>query len=118
MKMRCFGCGVEKDTEVDEFWTEPDDMCTTDVPIAPLSTICVQSRDPDEEWRTTVVCNHCLFLLQPDAWISQDCWEGLGRKLEAEGKKLALDFYGLAPNHDEMCGTHDPEAFADLVKFS
>jgi hypothetical protein len=74
--VKCFACGVEKDTEVLEPFPYPD--CFVDEPLAPLWILDVQSNDwPPREWRTTVVCHECFHKIDPDMWIREDHWNNI-----------------------------------------
>jgi hypothetical protein len=79
MEMRCFGCGVVKDTGVNEYYTAGDELCT-DKPIPPLVVIeCEPNReDPVQtECRAVVVCHECFHRINPDMWIDRAIWESI-----------------------------------------
>jgi hypothetical protein len=74
MKMKCLAYGVVKDPRVKEFYPYPDDGIVDDRPNGPLWVIHCQGHP---EWRAVVVCHHCLHKLEPDLWISSNCWASL-----------------------------------------
>lgn len=80
----CYGCGTIKDPDVEEMYTG-EDLCN-DNPIPPLMVLDCEPSDADvydaigiygPDWKTVVVCFECFDRLQPDMWISQNCWERL-----------------------------------------
>jgi hypothetical protein len=75
--LKCFGCGVKKDTDVLEAYPYPDDGIV-DYPIAPLHVLdCQSGNGHTSVWKVVVVCHDCLHRLDPDLWISEDCWRSL-----------------------------------------
>lgn len=75
-KCICYGCGVEKDPEVEEMYTGKD-LCN-DEPIGPLIVLdCQPHKFDDPNWKSVIVCFECFDKLSPDMWISQNCWESL-----------------------------------------
>ncbi len=70
MKEKCLCCGIEKDTEVREFYPYPDDGVVDDEPIEPLMTI--DCKGP-ADWRVVTVCHTCFHKLDVDMWISERC---------------------------------------------
>ena len=108
MRMHCFGCGVEKDTDVLEVSPFADaDGLTTD-PIGPLFVLDCQgppipnSPDKHSEYRMVVVCHTCFHALEPDMWISKNCWDSIQPKVPYE--KLP----------DYVSGLHDPTKLRPL----
>src|SRR3990172_4977350 len=102
MKMNCFGCGAEKDTDVLEFYTQ-DDRLVNDEPIPPLFVLCVESRESDPKWREAVVCHVCFVKLDVDMWISSQCWAKLD----------PVVLFAQLPEHtEETCGNDDPSIFS------
>ncbi len=92
MKMRCFACGIEKDLSVKEAYPFPHDGLI-DEPIEPLMVLECEWND----WRAAVVCHQCFHRLDPDMWISAQCWRGLNplRRFEdlprvAEDRNIAF----------------------------
>jgi len=82
MKMQCLACGAAKDTRVPEFYPYPDDHIVSDKPIEPLFALDCQGPllepgDTKCDWRVVIVCHHCLHGLEPDMWISDQCWQSL-----------------------------------------
>ena len=82
MKTKCLACGVVKDTESLEVYPYADDGIDQDGPIKPLFVLeCQGPRtgegDAQSEWRAVIVCHTCLHRLQPDLWISEQCWLSL-----------------------------------------
>ncbi len=90
MKVNCFGCGIEKDTNTLELspWAEQDGLY--DGLISPLFVLDCQgdriSNDPNRysEYRQVVVCHYCFHALEPDMWISKSCWENINPKIPYE----------------------------------
>ena len=81
MKIRCWGCGVEKDTDVKEFWTLDDSIVQT-CPITPLFVVHCEGREETTGiWKVVVVCHVCLHKLDADLWISDHCWSLLDPKV-------------------------------------
>jgi len=80
--MKCLACGVEKDPAQKELYPY-DDGQVQDEPIAPLYRLDVQGPAiPNHpmgysEYRETVVCHECFHRLEPDMWISEECWKRL-----------------------------------------
>jgi hypothetical protein len=83
MLKNCFGCNVEKDTEVLEVSPFAEEDGLTGNPICPFLVLDVQGNripnDPDNysEFRMTVVCFDCFHRLEPDMWISKNCWDNI-----------------------------------------
>jgi hypothetical protein len=75
MKTKCQACGVEKDTEVLEYFPY-DHGIIKDEPIPPLLTIGCQPNDTSN-FRKVTVCHSCFFKLDPDMWIGEECWKKL-----------------------------------------
>ena len=73
MKQQCLACGVEKDASTKEVYPYPDDGFN-DEPIDPLFSLECQSA---KGWRVVTVCHQCCHRLQPDMWISEQCWQSL-----------------------------------------
>jgi hypothetical protein len=84
--LKCFGCGVQKDTDVLEAYRYPDDGIV-DYPIAPFFVIDCQS---GYGWKVVVVCHDCLHKLAPDLWISDDEWKSLNPVVPFEKLPLPL----------------------------
>lgn len=81
MKMNCLGCGAEKDTEVQEPYPYPEDERLCDGPISPLFVLeCQPNESKELGWRMAVVCHECFKKLDPDMWISENCWISLNPK--------------------------------------
>lgn len=77
MKAHCLACGAEKDTGVKEMYVGTLGLID-DKPIDPLFVLCCEGRGKHEEdWRHVVVCHACYDKLEPDMWISSECWEKL-----------------------------------------
>ena len=99
MKMRCFGCDVEKDTEVLEVSPFAEEDGLTDEPIDPLMVLDCQGppipNDPNNysEFRMVVVCHACFHKLSPDMWIGKTCWETINPKVPYD--KLPMYVSGL-----------------------
>lgn len=104
-KMRCFGCGVEKDPNILEFYTQ-DDRLVKDEPIDPLFVLCAESRIPGIGWKHAVVCHVCFAKLDVDHWISSDCWKSINPMVA---------FQDLPEHTEESCGNDDPRLFAHIV---
>jgi hypothetical protein len=97
MKICCFGCGVEKDTEVLEFYTL-DTGIVQDEPISPLFLLCCEGPG-DEPMRQTMVCHGCFHRLDPDMWIDHRGWAGIEPRVPFE----------RLPGHDtsRCCGDRE-----------
>jgi hypothetical protein len=108
MRMNCFGCGVEKDTETKEVSPFADEDGLTTDPIGPLHVLDCQGpripNDPDNysEFRMVVVCHACFHALEPDMWISKNCWDTIKPKVP----------YEKLPHF--VAGLHDPTKLAPL----
>jgi len=94
MKVCCFGCGTEKDTEALETSPFAEEDGLVDEPISPLFVLDCQGppipNDPNHysEFRQVVVCHACFHALSPDMWIGKSCWDGINPKIPYE--KLPL----------------------------
>lgn len=105
--VRCFGCGVEKDPHAKEFYTQSDRL-VQDVPIDPLFVMCCEGRgEHAEDWRVVVVCHGCFERLDPDMWISSDCWKLLDP---------TVPFERLPPHNETTCGNEEPEDIVALAE--
>jgi hypothetical protein len=87
MKMRCFGCDVEKDIKVLEASPFAEEDGLIDELIDSLMVLDCQGspipNDPNNysEFRMVVVCHECFHKLSPDMWISKACWEAINPKV-------------------------------------
>jgi hypothetical protein len=105
--MQCFGCGVEKDTEKPERYAGNLDI-RKDKDVEPLLVLDVEPWGEDPEpWRAAVVCHSCFDRLEPDMWISSNCWHSIGP---------ALEFRGLPELLSEAHKSEDPAAHYAHVK--
>lgn len=104
MLMRCFGCGVQKDTDVKELYT-PDDRLVRDRPIDPLFVIPCEGRGVHSggAWRAVVTCHACFARLDVDHWISSDCWAKIAPRVS----------FSELPPHD-AAGLDNPAWFAHV----
>jgi len=75
--MKCCGCGAEKDMSVLETYPFPEDEIFCNEPIQPLLNLECQPKDKSGEWKLTIVCHECFKKLDPDMWISENCWIGI-----------------------------------------
>lgn len=106
MKMRCFGCNTEKDTDVLEVspFAEEDYLINESVP--PLFIIdCDGPSIPPHEYsetRMVVVCHTCFHALDPDMWISKACWDSINPTIP----------YDRLPMYDSS--VHDPTQLKPL----
>ena len=76
--LKCFGCGLQKDTDVLEAYPYPEEDGIVDYPIAPLHVIdCRSGYGSTSEWKVVVVCHGCMHKLAPDLWIGEDNWKSL-----------------------------------------
>lgn len=101
--MRCFGCGVQKDTDIKELYT-PDDRLVRDQPIEPLFVLSCEGRGAHSgAWRAAVACHACFARLDVDHWISSDCWAKISPRVA---------FSELPPVDD--AGSDDPTRFAHV----
>lgn len=76
--MKCHGCGVEKDFKDKEKYPYPEDILFGDAQIDPLFQIdCQPYKFNDAGWKRVTICHNCFHKLQPDMWISRDCWESI-----------------------------------------
>ncbi len=74
MKQKCLACGVEKDMSLKEVYPYTDDRIVVDEPIEPLLTIDCEGLF---DCRAATMCHACWHKLDPDLWISEDCWVSL-----------------------------------------
>lgn len=77
---KCFGCGVEKDLGCLEVYPYPEDHRLCEEPLEPLFVLECQPGGPgfgEGEWRAVVVCHECFRKLDPDMWISENCWKNI-----------------------------------------
>lgn len=90
MKVRCFGCGVEKDAAATEIY--PYEDLTQDEPIPALMTLDCEGRTPGREsdWRAVVVCHECFHRLEPDMWIDDRGWAHINPKVTFENLPALL----------------------------
>jgi hypothetical protein len=79
MKQKCQACGVEKDSEIKEIYPYPDDGVIDDQPITPFFDLHCQGPHVADvsDWRVVTVCHNCFHRLEPDMWISDNCWKAL-----------------------------------------
>jgi len=93
MKAHCLACGAEKDTSVKELYIGTLGL-VADRPIDALFVMCCEGRAPhnEDDWRHVVVCHGCFDKLEPDMWISSDCWAKL---------MPVVPFERLPPHDDE-----------------
>jgi hypothetical protein len=76
--LKCFGCGAQKDTDVLEASPYAEEDGIVDYPIGPLHVIdCQRGLIGASEWKVVVVCHECFHKLDPDMWISENCWKSL-----------------------------------------
>lgn len=84
MIIRCFGCEIEKDTDVLETYPYPNDEHLSEKPIPPLLVLDCEGDGDEAGFRQTVVCHECFHKLLPDMWISKECWDKLNPKIPYE----------------------------------
>ena len=81
MKIKCLGCGVEKDMEILEVFPYPEENMLCEDPLPPLFVLECQPWSDDKEdrrpWRVVIVCHECFRKLEPDMWISERCWKNI-----------------------------------------
>jgi|ERR1700722_1302773 len=106
MKMRCWGCGKEKHTDVLEVYPYPEEERLTDEPIPPLFVIDCQPQEKGDgvNYRVVVVCHECFHKLDVDMWIGSNCWRTLNPKVVFEN----------LPLYDAVKGRGEPEDYADV----
>ena len=75
MLLKCFSCGVEKDTNVLETYPWEEDGFCLDDPVMPLIVMECQSRE--NIWKAVVHCHSCHHKIQPDMWMSESEWSSL-----------------------------------------
>jgi hypothetical protein len=104
MKMQCWGCGKEKDTNSLEVYSHPEDNSLTDKPIPPLFVLDCQPQEKEygDSFRIVVVCHECFHQLSPDMWIGSNCWKTLNPKVVFEKLPLFGD------------GRKEPEDYANI----
>jgi hypothetical protein len=99
MKINCFGCGIEKDTDILEVSPFAKEDYLIDDPIEPLFILDCEGdpipNDPNNysEYRMVVVCHVCFHALSPDMWIGKECWESINPKVPYD--KLPMYVSGL-----------------------
>jgi hypothetical protein len=75
--MKCYGCGITKNTAVMEPYPYPEeDHCSTR-PMEPLFVLDCSPEAIGTGHRAVVVCHECFHKLDPDLWISEKCWRSL-----------------------------------------
>lgn len=107
MKMKCWGCGMNKDSDVLESYPYPEEERLTDEPIPPLFVIDVQPQEKEDgdRYRIVVVCHECFHKLDVDMWIGSNCWRKLNPKIAFE----KLPFY------DSVNGRGEPEDYIEII---
>lgn len=107
MKMKCWGCGTNKDSDVLESYPYPEEDRLTDEPIPPLFVIDVQPQEKEDgdRYRIVVVCHECFHKLDVDMWIGSNCWRKLNPKIAFE----KLPFY------DSVNGRGEPEDYIEII---
>lgn len=81
MELRCFACGVLKDTDVKEIYTAGTELCQDEL-IPPLLVIeCEVPLTDLVGWRAVVVCHGCFHRLDLDMWIDQKVWESINPRV-------------------------------------
>jgi hypothetical protein len=89
--LNCFGCDVQKDTDVLETSPYADEDGIVDYPIKPLHVIdCEPGLMGASEWKVVVVCHECFHKLDVDMWISENCWKSLNPVVPFEKLPLPL----------------------------
>lgn len=108
MKIKCLGCGTEKDTDVEEPYPYPEDDILCEGPIDPLFVLECQPETKGEAWRVGIVCHQCFKKLQPDMWIGEKCWISINPVVPFD--KLPLN---NLPNDTEtkLSGKWNPESY-------
>ena len=76
-KLKCFGCGVEKDMDVLEVYSHPETDMLCEDPLVPLFALECQPLTKGDPWKMVVVCHECFHKLEPDMWIGENCWKSL-----------------------------------------
>ena len=77
MKQRCLACGVEKEMSLREVYPYTGDRIVVKEPIEPLMTIECEGSEDGNDRRAATMCHACWHKIDPDLWISQDCWVSL-----------------------------------------
>jgi len=77
MKQKCLACGTEKDTSLKELYPYRGDRIVVLEPMEPLIPIECEGTKSGNDWRLATMCHECWHKLDPDLWISEDCWESL-----------------------------------------
>jgi hypothetical protein len=89
--LKCFGCGVQKDTDVLEVYPYPEDGMVDD-PLNPFWVIdCQRGSIGSSTWKVVVVCHDCFHKLEPDVWIHEDHWKSLDPVVPFDKLPLPLD---------------------------
>ena len=104
---KCMSCGAEKEFSVLEVYPYPEDdrLCTD--PIEPLFVLECQGRDEFKGiWKACVVCHECFHKLDPDMWISSNCWASL------KPQTLFQDLPAMV--HHENPGRWKPETYLNV----
>lgn len=86
MRLRCFGCGVEKDTDVREVATNAAAGLIEDVPVAPLYVVDCQSPAGASD-----VCHDCMARLDLDMWTCAEHWAQIAPVVPYEQLPLLRD---------------------------
>jgi hypothetical protein len=77
VKQKCQACGIEKDTSLKEVYPYTGDRIVVREPIEPLIEIECEGSINGDDWRIATMCHACWHKLDPDLWISEDCWLSL-----------------------------------------
>jgi hypothetical protein len=77
MLLKCFGCGIEKDTSIKEIYLWPEDGICDDE-IEPLFVMECQPDNREDKIRKAVVHSHsCHHKNRPYMWMSERDWNSI-----------------------------------------
>jgi hypothetical protein len=76
----------------------PEDERLCEGPIEPLFVLEIQPDEGPGDWKVAVVCHECFKKLDPDMWISENCWININPVIPFD--KLPLNDLPLETDED------------------
>ncbi len=76
--IKCMACGIDRDMSIKERCVDGK-IFHSDALLDPIQFIdCERNLYPyPSDWRTISVCVQCFTRLEPDIWVSENCWKSL-----------------------------------------